>query len=116
MVRDLGCFRLLSDTVIKKMTSGVSIFDKSEEITHDLREIAALLEARESACWGQAATLSTVGVACFACRIHSCVDVVLLRVEGEICTLSPHKERGFFWGIWMKVIPDAVITLFKTLN
>lgn len=33
-----------------------------------------------------------------------------------ICTLSPHKEGGFFWGIWMKVIPDALITLLKTLN
>lgn len=33
-----------------------------------------------------------------------------------ICALSLHKESGFLWGIWMKVIPDALITLSKNLN
>lgn len=34
----------------------------------------------------------------------------------EICALSLHKENGFFWGTWMKVIPDALITLTKNLT
>lgn len=57
-------------------------------------------------------------VVSFGCRIHPCVDMVLLCVEDLclICALSLHKESGFFWGIWMKVIPDALITLSENLT
>lgn len=51
MVRNLGCFRLLSDTVIEKVTSEVSIFDKHKEITRDLR-VVALLEAERKCLLG----------------------------------------------------------------
>lgn len=33
-----------------------------------------------------------------------------------ICALSLHKESGVLWGVWMKVIPDALITVSKNLN
>lgn len=44
------------------------------------------------------------------------MGMALLCVEEKICALSLHKENGFFWGIWMKVIPDALITLNKNLT
>lgn len=52
MVRNLGCFRLLSDTIIKKVTSGVSVLDKREEITRDLRGIVPLQEAERKCLLG----------------------------------------------------------------
>lgn len=73
-VRNLGCFRLLSDTVIKKVTSGVSVFEKHEELAIQ-EERWRCWRLRGSACGGQAAAPCAVGVACFACRIPSWVDV-----------------------------------------
>lgn len=115
MVRNLGCFRLLSDTVIKKVTSGFSVFDKCEEITRDLRGIVALLEAERKCLLGpschpeysRGSLLRLHDPLLCGCGTASCgrEDLCL------ICTLSPHKEGGFFWGI-----PDALITLLKTLN
>lgn len=99
MVRDLGCFRLLSDTVIEKVTSEVSIFDKREEITRDLRGVVALLEAERKCLLGpsrhpeysrgrllclQDPLLGGCGAASWG-REDLCL----------ICTLSPRKEVGF---------------------
>lgn len=100
MVRNLGFFRLLSDTVIKKVTSEVSIFDKHEEITCDLRGIVALLEAERKCLLGPSChpEYSRGSLLCLrdpllcGCGTASCgrEDPCL------ICTLSPHKEGGFF--------------------
>lgn len=58
-------------------------------------------------------------VVSFGCGIHTCVDMALLCVEGrsvpDLCLVSPQDE-WVFWGIWMKVIPDALITLTKNLT
>lgn len=75
MVRNLGCFRLLSDPVIKKVTSGVSVFEKHEELTGDSGGAVALLAAEGGCLLGPGCRLSAVGVACSACRIPSGVDV-----------------------------------------
>lgn len=50
MVRNLGFFRQLADLLIKKVT--VWVFDKCEEITHDLRRTVALLEAERKCLMG----------------------------------------------------------------
>lgn len=99
----------------EKVTSGVSIFDKCEEIIQDLRGIVALLEAERKCLLGpschpeysRGSLLHLHDPLLCGCGTASCgrEDLCL------ICTLSPHKEGGFFWGI-----PDALITLLKTLN
>lgn len=100
MVRNLGCFRLLSDTVIKKVTSGVSIFVKHEEITLDLRGIVALLEAERKCllrpschpAYSRGSLLCLRDPLLRGCGAASCGREGLCL----ICTLSPHKEGGLF--------------------
>lgn len=120
MVRNLGCFRLLSDTIIKKVTSRVSIFDKREEITCDFRGIVALLEAERKCLLGPSChpEYSRGSLLCLQDPLLCGRGNALCGREGLflICTLSPYKEGGFFWGTWMKVIPHALIRLLKTLN
>lgn len=67
MVRNLGCFRLLSGIVMKTVSSGVSVSDKRGDVSCDLRGMVALLEAES-------------GVTCFISRMR-----LLLRVQWQCC-------------------------------
>lgn len=101
------------------MTSGVSVFDKCEEITRALRGTVALLEAERKCLLGPSChpEYSRVGLLCLQDPfLHGGGAASCGREDLRlICILSPQKEGGFFWAVWIKVIPDALIMFFKTL-
>lgn len=117
MVRNLGFFRQLSDVLIKKVT--VWIFDKCEEITLRLRRPVALLEAGRKCLMGPRChpEYSKGSLLC----LWDLLFCGLLHVEWKICAWSiqcPLTRRVcfFFWCMWLKVVPDALITILKICN
>lgn len=99
MVRNFGCFRLLSDTVIEKVTSEVSIFDKHEEMTRDLKGVVALLEAERKCLLGPSChpEYRRGSLLCLQDPLSCGCGTASWGREDLclICTLSPHKEVGF---------------------
>lgn len=48
---------------------------------------------------------------------HLCGHGTAVCGREDLCPVSPQGQgNGFFWGIWMKVISDALIMLTKNLT